>query len=361
MKKLKAKNLNTVHTHTHGILLNNNNRIIYFDILNIIACIAVCYLHCNSGVHAFSNTRVWKESLVIEVICYFAVPIFIMLSGATLLKYRERYTTKQYFIKRIEKVVVPWIIWSLIIYIVHNKNLNLVNFIDAFLYGKIETIYWFFPLIIYLYCLIPVLSVLTENKYKKLMWGIVTFIFVIQSILQPMCAILDIQFPTILNYMTGQNSYIIYILLGYLLSTNNMNKKQRMTIYILAIIAILTRYFHTMLGSINIGKLNKDSWGYTAFTGVFPTLAVFICTKNINWEKILNKVKIKSIHISRLASCSFGVYLMHILVKNKITNLLNINTTSYFYRLIFPIILYAICVSLVYCIKKVPILKKIVP
>lgn len=82
---------------------NKNSRIVYFDILNIIACLAVCYLHCNGGVHSFSNTRFWKESLVIEVLCYFAVPIFIMLSGATLLKYKERYTTKQYFKKRIEK------------------------------------------------------------------------------------------------------------------------------------------------------------------------------------------------------------------------------------------------------------------
>lgn len=54
----------------------HQNRIIYFDVLNIIACIAVCYLHCNGEVHVFSNSRLWKESLIIEVLCYFAVPIF---------------------------------------------------------------------------------------------------------------------------------------------------------------------------------------------------------------------------------------------------------------------------------------------
>lgn len=69
----------------------NNKRIIYYDILNILACIAVLFLHCNGEVHNFSNTRLWRECLVIEVLCYFAVPIFIMVSGATLLRYREIY------------------------------------------------------------------------------------------------------------------------------------------------------------------------------------------------------------------------------------------------------------------------------
>lgn len=340
---------------------NKNSRIVYFDILNIIACLAVCYLHCNGGVHSFSNTRFWKESLVIEVLCYFAVPIFIMLSGATLLKYKERYTTKQYFKKRIEKILLPWIIWSLIVYIVHNKDLNLLNFANDFVYGKIEAIYWFFPLILYLYCLIPVISILTEEKYRKLAWGIVSFIFIIQSVIQTIFAMLNIEFPTILSYMTEQNSYIIYLLLGYLLSTTKLDKKTRILIYVLAIMALVTRYSYTMIASINDRSLNRASWGYTAFTGVLPTLAVFIFVKNVKWEAIWKKVKIKPTYISKIASCSFGVYLIHMLVKGKMVSVFGINTQSYFYRLIFPIILYVICVIVVTIIKKIPILKKIVP
>ena len=52
---------------------------------------------------------------------------------------------------------------------------------------------------------------------------------------------------------------------------------------------------------------------------------------------------------------------MHMLLRSKIVNLFSINTSSYFYRLIFPIILYTICVTIVLIIKKIPIAKKIVP
>ena len=118
----------------------------------------------NGIVHTYSTSRAWKTALIFEVVCYWAVPIFIMLSGATLLKYRERYDTKTFFKKRFVKVLIPWIIWSLVLYIIRNKNLNLIQFIKDFSYCRIESIYWFFPLILFLYCLIPVLSIFTEKK-----------------------------------------------------------------------------------------------------------------------------------------------------------------------------------------------------
>lgn len=357
-KKIRKNNINPI------LVVNKikDNRIIYFDILNIIACIAVLFLHCNGGVHSFSNTRLWKECLVIEVLFYFAVPIFVMLTGATLLNYRKRYDTKTYFCKRIEKVVIPWIIWSMIVYIVHNKNLNIINFLKSFINQKIETIYWFFPLIIYLYCLIPVLSILTEKeKYRKTMWGIVGFIFIFQTILKPLCQMLNITYPNVLNYTLEPNAYIIYLLLGYLLSTTDLNKKCKISLYILSIIALFTRYLYTMSASVETGVLNKASWGYTSFTGLFPAISVFILIKDLKWNEILSRIKVNPQILSNIASCSFGVYLMHMLVKSRITNLFNINTASYFYRLIFPLILYIICITLVYAIKKIPFIKKIVP
>ena len=70
------------------------SRILYYDILNILACLCVVFIHSNGIVHTYSSSRAWKTALIFEVVGYWAVPIFIMLSGATLFKYRERYTTK---------------------------------------------------------------------------------------------------------------------------------------------------------------------------------------------------------------------------------------------------------------------------
>lgn len=45
-------------------------RIIYIDVLNIIACICVVAMHCNGIVHTFSYDRAWKTSLIVETVAY---------------------------------------------------------------------------------------------------------------------------------------------------------------------------------------------------------------------------------------------------------------------------------------------------
>lgn len=81
------------------------DRIVYFDILNILSIIAVIALHCNGIVHNFSTkySTAWATSLIVECVCYWAVPIFLMLSGANLIKYREKYDTKTFLKKDFQK------------------------------------------------------------------------------------------------------------------------------------------------------------------------------------------------------------------------------------------------------------------
>lgn len=349
------------HTHTHGSL-ENKKRVIYIDVLNILACISVIFLHMNGIVHGYSNTRAWKTALIFEVVCYWAVPVFIMLSGATLLRYRERYNTKEFFKKRFLKVLVPWVIWSLIVYIIKNKDINIIQFIKDFLYCRIESIYWFFPLILYLYCLVPIFSIFTEKEeYRKILKAIVVFIFVFAGIINPVCAILNISVPTIFSYCLTHSSYIMFLLLGYLLSTMSISKKKRIVIYILGILSVLIRYCYTYYMSSKDGVLNKDLFNYCSALSVFLAVAVFVFIKNIKWENIFEKIHINSNIIAKISSCSFGIYLIHMLAKSKLTNLFGLSTLSIWYRTVGAIILYLICLLMIYIIKKIPIIKKIVP
>lgn len=78
-------------------------RVIYFDVLNILAIIAVVAMHMNGIVHLNPNIRAWNTSLVVDCIMYWAVSVFMMLSGATLMNYREKYDTKTFFKKSLQK------------------------------------------------------------------------------------------------------------------------------------------------------------------------------------------------------------------------------------------------------------------
>ena len=88
-------------------------RVVCFDALNVLACLSVIAMHCNGAVHVFADTYVWRQSLLVDVLAYWAVPVFIMLSGATLMRYRERYTTKEFLRRRFLKTGIPLVVSGL--------------------------------------------------------------------------------------------------------------------------------------------------------------------------------------------------------------------------------------------------------
>jgi surface polysaccharide O-acyltransferase-like enzyme len=55
------------------------NRIIYIDVLNVMACFAVIVLHSSGAVSHFSETRTWYVSLFIQTIAHWAVAVFFMI------------------------------------------------------------------------------------------------------------------------------------------------------------------------------------------------------------------------------------------------------------------------------------------
>lgn len=98
-------------------------RILYFDILNILACFGVICLHQNGIVHEYDiHTSVFKEALIFEVGFFWAVPVFFMLSGATLFDYRTRYSTKDFLIRRAKRILIPFLFFSFLNLIWRCKN-----------------------------------------------------------------------------------------------------------------------------------------------------------------------------------------------------------------------------------------------
>lgn len=308
------------------------NRIVYFDVLNILACISVVFLHCNGIVHTYSTMRAWRTSLIVEVLCYWAVPVFLMLSGATLMKYREKYDTKTFFKKRVLKVCIPFIFWALFMIIWRNaigelkiEKWSIAEILNIIFTNKEQSIYYFMFIIIGVYLTLPILSVLSEKKYRKILWYLVIVMFITKSILPVTLEFFGITYNNYLSILF--DGYIIFVVLGYLLSTMELKKKQRCIIYILGILSCIFRYCVTYFLSTKDQKINKLLFGYTQFHSVFLATAVFVFIKNINWNKIIKKEKFKNI-LAKVSGCSFGIYLIHKIVMYYEIELLGINIYS---------------------------------
>ena len=88
------------------------NKKIHITALSVLSCFGVVCMHTGSFLN-FAKDLNWIFGNLIESVFYFAVPVFLMISGATLINYRKRYTTMEYFKKRISKTVIPFLFWNI--------------------------------------------------------------------------------------------------------------------------------------------------------------------------------------------------------------------------------------------------------
>ena len=337
-------------------------RILYVDILNIISMFAVVMLHHNGIVHQYSDSRAWKTSLIVETLFYWAVPVFLMISGAMLMEYRKKYDTKTFFKKRFSKVLIPFVFWSCImaiwkvktgqISLEHNSIKDYINIVL-----NCEAIYYFGYVILGLYLTMPLLSCLSEEKYKKTLWYTVIIFFVFNAILPLFSEYFDINYNKSLSLQVG--GYVIFILLGYLLSKEEIVKKYRIIVYLLGAVSFILRYFVTFYLSTRDGHINKVLFGYSQFHSILLACAVFVFIRNIQWDNFIKKEIIMN-WFGKIASCSFGIYLTHKIVMYYEQDLLNINIYSWQWRTIGAICTYLISLGIILILKKIPIIKRIV-
>ena len=154
-------------------VVKKKSRVAYYDILNVVACISVVFLHSNKYFHTLEKDDWWWWRVLVEVVFFYAVPVFFMLSGATLIGYRERYTTRTFFKKRFLRTFIPFIFWSVIFYgiyiaIVGIEKVSLNGIIQNLTTGNIPyTNYWFFIPLFLFYIFMPFLSAMVLNLSRR--------------------------------------------------------------------------------------------------------------------------------------------------------------------------------------------------
>ena len=349
--------------HKYGRVIEVNNRVVYYDCLNIAACISVVILHCNQMVHTWQPGKNWLLALLIEVLFFWAVPIFFMLTGATLMRYRDRYDTKTYLFKRVKRTVIPFIAWSLIWFLLISirkggVHLGPRSFINMMLNNQIEQVYWFFFPLFSIYLSMPLLSLLADSK-KALAYG-VGAAFILQSILPYVLPVFGIQWPGSISILALSGN-LLFTALGYLLSTTELTKKQRRVIYALGIIGTVIRFAYTAASSEAIRDVDRLFFNYLAFPAVLQGAAIFTFFKSLDFSTLDEKgVRL----LSAVSSCSFGVYLIHKPILDHFIlspHWLNVPMTSVMLRTVGALVFYIACVGIVLLLKKIPVVKSIVP
>lgn len=344
-------------------------RVLYFDLLNIAATIAVVYMHCNGIVHTYSEGKSWAASLVVEVIFYWAVPIFFMLTGAKTLNYRQKRDTPAFLKSRMKRIFLPFVIWSIILFVIRFSGLffppnpsvpfTLGGFTDALMTNTIEPTYWFFFAMFGVTLSVPVLSLLADQK--KILWYMVGCVFVFTSVAPYIFHFINVPWNSSISISVAAG-YVMYVALGWLLADEDfhLSPLQLKLLYCAGIACLLFRYGYTFVSSSALGQVDRLFFEYMAFTAVIPSAALFMWFKNAD-PHFSFLAKYRNL-IAKISGASFGVYLIHkLLLDNVICGVFGVSMNSIFLRFIAPVFIWLFATLIVLGLKKIPVIKQIVP
>jgi len=137
----------------------SSNRIKAIDVLRTISIAAVLLIHTTTKVLEVThyNLAAYSFTLFLNQLARFAVPLFILISGFVLeLNYDYHTSYWAYLKKRVGKIFIPYIFWSLIYYyFVYTENHD--NLFWALLTGNASYQLYFIPTLCIFYLLFPLL------------------------------------------------------------------------------------------------------------------------------------------------------------------------------------------------------------
>jgi surface polysaccharide O-acyltransferase-like enzyme len=299
-------------------------RFFYADMLRAISIIAVIILHSASdyddqlGDIPMSH---WWSGVVWDGLVRFCVPMFVVLSGAFLLKAGKGVTFKEVFFKRLPKILIPLVFWS-VVYVLFknysdNKSITEINVkvqLKTFFEGPVYYHLWFLYMFAGIYLLYPIINFfITAAKEIHIRYFLIIW-FITNSVFGILVILFDLNIGIDLNFFTGYSGYFV---LGYYLVNYTFTPKQLRVIYWLGITGFL---ISSLVAYICI-KLNfEDRAGLieSDFTPdiVLSVIGLFLWIKNRVYKNDDTGILHTAIH--EISKESMGIYLVHVLVMETI-------------------------------------------
>lgn len=231
--------------------------------------------------------------------------MFIFLSGY-LTKIEDKNLTIDVFNKkRILRVIIPYIIWSIIYTIAYS---DYRKFFIKILTGTSCGIYYYILVYIQLVLITPFVIKLVKSKYKNIGFTI-TPVFMLIYYLIVIILKKEIPFPINANNFA---IWFIYYYLGITLGNNQIIIKNMNNIKIVVVISLVLQIFEGILWD----KLGYYGMATTQlkFTSMISNILILLLT--FFWLSNGKEIEEKSWknYLIEIGGMSFGIYLSHILI-----------------------------------------------
>lgn len=328
--------------------MNEKRRIYWLDVARVVAIIAISLNHAvNRSYDNYTNqmaefltiplaSTVFKA--VISVFSRLGVPLFLMISGALLLKKNitDEDGIKRFYRHNYLDLLITSEIWYFIMYWRVSLGQLFVNGGNPFsklpslTWGLVKTMLfidqvtfasmWYIPMILAVYLLIPIFALVLKKVSLKVMLVPCVIVFLSTMVIPNINAFLtlagsDTQIEFALRSSNVFSAYFLYVFAGYWISRGGLARLKGAAVWILAIVTFALSCI-AQLYAYSRPDNYLVSGGYEFSLLLFSSMFLFEGIRRCRERQC--KVAEGVAYISKI---SFGIYFVHIIIMTLINKL----------------------------------------
>lgn len=279
----------------------SQRNITQFIWIRVIACLFIVLLHT-----LFSSTVYFKDTITdgqlmatqtAQHLLMWAVPCFLMVTGALLLDPARQVGMKKLFGRYIRRIALALVCFTLLFqildYCMGDETSIIPGWLSNLFQGHSWAHMWYLYLMLGIYLMIPFYKMIANQARLGLIWFLILIIVVFVSIL-PLGGYLGLEDCGF--YIPTSLIYPVYVFGGYALYQRN--QPVWLAALVLAVSTIL-------IIALSLAGAGEDFFGYDSILVVAQSLALF---------SLLLRLKLPAGEVIRsLDDCSFGIYLIHMI------------------------------------------------
>ncbi|GAD80458.1 acyltransferase [Vibrio ezurae] len=284
-------------------------RVLFFDLARCVAAIAVIAIHALApyryqfGVIPFNE---WFTAISVNSISRWAVPVFILISGALMLSDKRPFEFKYYVKRRLGKVLLPFLIWSIFYaylsgwsgygFDANSAKETLIAGLDHATYYHLGFFYYFIPL----YFVIPFLQVFVRRYDDRTLYAL-TALWLITSTL----------FLFRIDGLWSQQMWLYSGLLplGYILYQKVPLTKQVIGFFVLiGVSALAVTIYQVVSLSVEANEYTYGRWlSYKTLNTVCAASMIFMLCRYYGEGLSAKTNKV----VGFISTHSLGIYILH--------------------------------------------------
>jgi surface polysaccharide O-acyltransferase-like enzyme len=297
----------------------------YADFIRIYGIVAVVVLHVSVSV-VLSYGKIdlgdWMAGNILNSLCRWAVPAFVMLSGALLLRPEKTEQARIFLGKRARRIGIPFVFWFLVYFAWSNMRnhepLTVYSVISQVLFGPYYHFYFLY-VIAAQYVMTPWLRVYLSRATAAKRLVLIAFflsIGVLNSLLYIFSSRLTPGSPFVLylRFIFFMIGFAGYYIAGYHLSIMVLSRKavKFISAAFLLACAVTLSGTYLLVKRFGVGAVGLSLYDYFSPSVVIMSLCVFVLLRTaIQDTQFAAESGISPSFRRGFSGAVFGIYLIH--------------------------------------------------